>query len=90
MIHFMQIIKMLNKEQRNLFINLLDDLSYEIEEMGYTHLEDQMELINEMMDNHFSIFMESDSQLKMFTTYILKNQGKLEGAVKRTMLYMDR
>ena len=76
MLHLLQIYKMI--EDKKLFINLFNDLSYEIEEMGYTHLEDQMELINEMLDNHFGLFMEDDRQLKMLTQAILKRQGKLE------------
>ena len=81
MIFLVQLINMFNKEQRELFIDLFDDLSFEIEEMGYSHIEDQMELINEMLDNHLGIYFEDDVQLKWLSEYILKNQGKLENKV---------
>ena len=87
MIYFMQIIKMLNKQQTRLFIGLLDDLSFEIEEMGYEGMEG--ELINEMLINHLGIEIADDSQLEMFTAYILKHQGKLEDAVIRALKYMN-
>jgi hypothetical protein len=78
MLYLLQIFKMLNKKQQKLFIDLFNDLSYEINEMGYTHLEDQMELINEMLDNHFGIYLESHNQLERLTQIIISKQGKLE------------
>jgi len=75
MLHLIQLYNMV--QDKSLFINLFNDLSYEIEEMGYLHLEDQMELINEMLDNHFGIYLESHKQLQMVTETILKRQGKL-------------
>ena len=87
MIYFLQIIKMLNKEQRDLFISLFEDLSFEIDEMGYEGHE--TELVNEMLDNHLGIFMENDKQLNSFTAYILKNEGKIEEVVNRGVLYLN-
>lgn len=87
MIYFMQILKMLNKEQRELFIDLFDDLSFELDDMGYRGHE--TDLVNEMLDNHLGLFIEDDRQLKSFTEYILKEQNKLEDAVKRALLYMS-
>jgi hypothetical protein len=77
---------MLTNQQTKLFIGLFEDLSFEIEELGYEGNEE--ELINEMLDNHLGIFLEDDSQLEMFTAYILKHQGDIAGAVKRAKLYM--
>ena len=78
MLYLLQILKMLNKRQQKLFIDLFNDLSHEIEEMGYIHLEDQMELINEMLDNHFGIYLENHNQLERLTQTIISKQGKLE------------
>ena len=52
MIYFMQLLGMLDtKADRQLFVNLFSDLSFEIEEMGYEGLED--ELIEDILINHF-------------------------------------
>ena len=76
MLHLLQLYKMI--ENKKLFINIFNDLSYEIEEMGYLHLEDQMELVNEMLDNHFGIYLEDHRQLEKLTQAIINKQGKLE------------
>lgn len=76
MLHLLQLYKMIT--DKKLFISLFNDLSYEIEEMGYLHLEDQMELINEMLDNHFGIYLEDYGQLQRLTTAIISKQGKLD------------
>ena len=76
MLHLMQIYKMVH--DKTLFIELFNDLSYEIEEMEYLHLEDQMELINEMLDNHFGLFLEDHRQLQRLTETIIKKQGSLQ------------
>lgn len=73
MLHFIQIYKLvLDKE---LFINLLDDLSYEIEELGYKGSE--ADLVHGILDNHFGIFLEDERQLERVTEHILKYQGKM-------------
>ena len=76
MLHLLQLYKMI--PDKKLFISLFNDLSYEIEEMGYLHLEDQMELVNEMLDNHFGIYLEDYGQLHRLTTAIISKQGKLD------------
>ena len=86
MIYLMQILKMMTAKQRQNFVALFDDLSYEIQDMGYEGFETQ--LVNEMLDDHFGIFLEDDSQLKMLTDYILKHQNNLGGSVKGICLYM--
>ena len=79
MIYFIQILKMLNKTQRGHLVALFDDLSMEIDDMGYHGHE--AELINEMLDNHFGIFLEDDNQLNMLKDYILKHQNDLGKSV---------
>jgi len=74
--HLLQIYKMI--PNKTLFIDLFNDLSYEIEEMGYEHLEDQMELINEMLYNHFGLEVEDENQLRLLTGTIIKKQGTLD------------
>jgi hypothetical protein len=86
MIYFMQILRMLDKKNRQLFIDLMDDLSFEIEELGYEGLED--ELISEILLNHLGLEIQCPKQLKWFTEYVLENQGKLESKVKGALLYM--
>ena len=76
---------MLNKEQLELLVDLLDDLSFEIDEMGYKGMEG--ELINEMLDNHLGIFIEDENQLKIFTDLILRHQGNIKGIVRGACLY---
>lgn len=87
MFYLVQIIKMLNKEQRTLFIGLFDDLSFEIEEMGYEGMEG--ELINDMLMNHFGIEIYDMNQLDMFTACILKHQGRIENAVRGVCLMVN-
>ena len=76
MLHLLQLYKLVDNKQ--LFIDLFDDLSYEIEEMGYTYIDDQMELINEMLFNHFGIEIECCIQLEKVTRKIIEKQGALK------------
>ena len=85
MIYLVQLVKMWNKKERELFIALMEDLSFEIDEMGYEGQES--ELINEMMFNHLGIEMECNNQLNMFTDLILRHQGNIEGIVRGACLY---
>ncbi len=78
MFYLIQIIKMLDKEQQKLFISIFDDLSYEIEEMGYNHIDDQCELISDLIFNHFNIELDDIKQIKVLTESIIKHQGRLE------------
>ena len=79
MIYAIQILKMLDNRGRRLFIELFNDLSYERFEMGYDAMED--ELISDILFNHFGLEIECQSQLEMFTAYILKHQNNLERSV---------
>ena len=87
MIYLLQIMKMLNKEQRTLFIGLFDDLSYEIEDLGYEGMES--ELVNDMLLNHLGIEIEDQMQLQRFTDCILKRQGNMEGTVRGACLMIN-
>ena len=80
MIHLIQIMKILNKEQRQLFVDLFNDLSFEIEEQGYLGLE--TDLVSDILFNHFGLEIECNDQLNMFTDCIIKHQYKLDKAVK--------
>jgi len=59
-----------------LFIDLFNDLSYELEDLGYKDFPD--ELIDDMLFNHFGIEMESESQLELLSACIVRNQGKID------------
>lgn len=76
MLNLMQLYKLI--DNKKLFVDLFDDLSYEIEEMGYEHLDDQMELVNEMLLNHFGLEIENENQLRRVTETIIRKQGSLK------------
>ena len=61
MLHLMQVYKMI--QDKTLFIELFNDLSYEI---------------NEMLDNHFGLYLEDSRQLQRLTETIIKKQGSLQ------------
>ena len=86
MLHLIQLYKLAGDKE--LFIKLFDDLSFEIDEMGYKGMEG--ELINDMLLNHLGLEMEDDSQLQMLTDCILRHQGKLESAVRGASLYIGK
>ena len=74
MLHLMQLFRLI--ENKKLFIELFNDLSFELDELGYRDF--PSDLVNEMLDNHFGIFMEDDKQLQRVTDCILSKQGKLQ------------
>lgn len=76
MLFLLQIYKMV--EDKTLFINLFNDLSFEIEELEYNTPELQMDLVNDMLNNNFGLWLEDDFQLRMLTEKIMEKQGKLE------------
>jgi hypothetical protein len=73
MLHLMQIYKLI--DNKDLFIELFNDLSFELDELGYSNFPEM--LINEMLDNHFGIYLECDKQLQRITETIIKKQGSL-------------
>lgn len=73
MLHLLQIYKMI--ENKDYFISIFDDLSFELENMGYKDCPE--DLVDELLDIHFGIYMESETQLKMLTDCILKKQGQM-------------
>lgn len=72
MIHVMQILNILSNKQVNYFEALFEDLSFELEEMGWA--DDPEGLINDMLDNHLGIYLEDDRQLQMVTECILSKK----------------
>lgn len=78
MIYLMQILKMLNKTQRQQFLALFSDLDYELDELGWRG--NETDLVNDMLFNHFGLSMEDENQLKMLTDVILKPES-LKSAV---------
>lgn len=85
MIYLIQLVKMWNKKERELFVALFEDLSFEIDEMGYEGQE--TELVDEMLHNHLGIEFECNQQLEMITDLILRHQGNIEGIVRGACLY---
>jgi len=79
MLYLIPLIRMLNKKQRQIFIILFNDLSYELDELGYKGYE--VDLVEELIDNHFGIIFESDKQLNSLTECILLHQNNLDKIV---------
>ena len=74
MLLFMQLLNRVQDKQ--FFIDLFDDLSFELDELGYR--DDPTMLVDELLLNHFGIEMQSDMQLERLTDFILKKQGSLK------------
>ena len=73
MIILMQILQAIKgKENRELLIGLISDISFEVEEMGYEGLEE--ELIEGFLFDHFGLELLCPKQLTMLTDYILSKQ----------------
>jgi hypothetical protein len=78
MIYLIQVLKMLDKKQRQQFLALFSDLDYELDELGWRG--NETDLVNDMLFNHFGLSIEDKNQLKMFTDVILKPES-LKAAV---------
>jgi hypothetical protein len=78
MIYLLQILKRLNKKQRQYFVAMFSDLDYELDELGWRG--DETTLVNDMLFNHFGLEVEDSNQLQMLTDSILK-KGNLESAL---------
>jgi len=70
MIYLLQILKMLDKKQRQEFVALFSDLDYELDELGWRG--NETDLVNDMLFNHFGMELEDKDQLQMLTDAILK------------------
>jgi hypothetical protein len=70
MIYLLQILKRLNKKQRQEFVALFSDLDYELDELGWRG--NETDLVNDMLFNHFGMELEDKDQLQMLTDAILK------------------
>lgn len=78
MMVLMQLLKMLNKTQRQQFLALFSDLDYELDELGWRG--NETDLINDMLFNHFGLTIEDEGQLQRLTEVILKPES-LKAAV---------
>ena len=72
----MQILNGLDSMQRQLFVAVFNDLSFELDEMGYREFPD--DLIYDLLRDRFYIDMTCEKQLNILTQCIIKNQGKLD------------
>ena len=70
----LQVIGMINDKQ--LFVDVFNDLSFELDEMGYDSCPEV--LVNDLLENHFNLSLSCNDQLKAITEIILEKQGKLE------------
>ena len=86
MIYLIQLMKMLNTEQIELFIGLFDDLSEEIDELGY----DPIDLVDDLLKNHLGIIIEDGQQLSMLTDCIIKHHGRMRQQVNGACLYIGK
>lgn len=67
MLHLLQIYKMV--QDKELFINLFNDLEFELDEMGWRDAPE--ELINDLLMNHFGLEVTCPKQLKLITNSII-------------------
>ena len=79
MIHLLQILNMLNKEQFELFEKLFSDLDYELNEMGWKG--NETELVNDLLSSHFEIELLDQRQLESITQVIM-NKSKFESTMR--------
>lgn len=70
MIYLLQILRRLNKQQRQQFLAMFSDLDYELDELGWRG--NETDLVNDMLFNHFGMELEDKNQLQMLTDAILK------------------
>lgn len=76
MIYFVQLLRVLKPDNRKLLISMLDDIQWEVEELGYKGME--TELVEDLLLSHFGLELECPDQLDMLTRWILNNQGELQ------------
>jgi hypothetical protein len=81
MIYLMQLLKMLDRKQRQEFLALFSDLDYELDELGWRG--NETDLVNDMLFNHFGLSMEDETQLKMLTDVIM-DKSKFHATVYTT------
>ena len=72
MIYLMQLLKMLNKDDKKLFIALFSDFKAESIEMGYDG--NESELFNEMLLNHLGMEIEDNRQLESIVKILLDDR----------------
>lgn len=76
MIYFVQLLRVLKPDNRKLLISMLDDIQWEVEELGYKGMES--ELVGDLLLSQFGLELECPDQLDMLTRWVLNNQGELQ------------
>ena len=69
MIYLMQVLNLIGKSNIDLFESLFTNIDDDIKDLGYENCES--ELVNEIMNNHFGIYLEDERQLEFLTKVIL-------------------
>lgn len=77
MLYLLQVYKLC--DDRELFIDVFNDLSFELEEQGYKDCPE--DLIETILVNHFNIVLGDPKQLKELTNTIIEKQGNLKKEV---------
>ena len=88
MLFITQLLNMMTKKQIKQFVALFNDLSFEVEEMGWEGMEEEM--VNDMLINHFGLELVDDWQLGEATKFIMNNQGKLQDKVRGIALMIGK
>ena len=83
MLMLLQLLRTLNVEQQELFLELFSDLEFELDEMGYRG--NETELVNDLLEAHFDISIEDERQLQAITNAVL-DKTKLQAAISTTKL----
>ena len=81
MIYLLQVLRLLDAEQTELFEALFEDFVEEFEELGYSPIE----ACESMLDNHFGLTIESEFQLKEFAR-VVQDVKLLKAAVNTVKL----
>lgn len=69
MIYLLQVLNLLSKKEKAMFLELFSDLTYELNELGWK--DDETGLIQTMLFNHFNISIHDEFQLRMMADVIL-------------------
>lgn len=74
MMYLIQVYNMVH--DKNLFITTFNDLSFELDELGYR--ECPSDLISDLLQDRFDLVIEEDEQLKKLSDCIIKHQNQLQ------------
>lgn len=73
MLRLIQVYKQV--EDKEFFINIFNDLEFELDELGYRDFPE--DLMEDLLFNHFGLSFECSKQLAGFTQDVLKKQNKM-------------